>query len=110
MDIYDHQDIFINILKYAFGFKSHLLSDAPQDVEITAFNRDNSVQINCVLMDVSRKARKIADFNVGYKCNNKPKKVVLMPDRTEIPFDYKDGMVHFEVNNMKIHCMYEIEF
>lgn len=110
MDIYDHQDIFINILKYVFGFKSNLLSDAPQDVEITAFDRKKSIQINCVLIDVSRKARKIADFSVSYKCDNKPQRIVKMPDKTKIPFTYKDGMVHFEVNNMKIHCMYEIEF
>ena len=33
-----------------------------------------------------------------------------MPDKTEIPFEYSDNTVSFEVNNMKIYCMYEIEF
>ena len=110
MDIYDHQNIFINILKNLLGLKSKLISDAPDDVEITAFNRDDGIQINCVLMNDSYKARKIADFTVGFKCDKQPKRVVLMPDKTEIPFEYSDNTVSFEVNNMKIYCMYEIEF
>ena len=110
MDIYDHRNIFVNILKYLFDFESILISDAPEDVEFTVYNRENFVQINCVLMNDSYIARKIADFSIEFKCDRRPKKVVLMPDRTEIPFEYFDNAVSFKVNNMKIYCMYEIEF
>lgn len=110
VDIYDHRQIFVNLLKSVFGFKSKLSSDADEDIEITAFEEEDSVQINAVLLNASFKARKVAPFNIIFKCMKKPKKVTLLPNGEEISFTFEDDSVNFEVNNFKIFSMYKIYF
>jgi len=110
IEIYDHRRIFVNLLKGVFGFEPRLLSDADEDIEITAFEEENSVQLCAVLLNTSYKARKVAPFNVSFKCEKKPKKVTLLPCGKEIDFTFEDNRINFEIGDLKIFAMYNIQF
>ena len=110
IDVYDHRRIFVNLLQNIFGFESSLKSSADEDIEITAYETENSLQINIVLLNTSYRARKIADFTVSIDCPKKPAGVVLLPEGREIPYKVSKKTVCFEVNDLEIYNMYEIKF
>jgi len=107
---YDHKRILINILKNFLDFNSVLETDTDEDVEITAFETKNGLQLNAVLLNSAYKARRVCDFDISYECDKKPSKVLLMPDNKEIPFNYDNGKIKFKVENLKLFKMYNIEF
>lgn len=107
--IYDHRNIFVNLIKKYLGFKSVLQTDADEDIEITAFRTNNGIQVNTVLLNTSYKARKVADFEISIYCSKKPAKVVLLPEKKDVEFSYEDEKVTFKVKDMKLFNMYSIE-
>ena len=109
VSLYDHKRIFINLLKDIFGFVPTIVSDAPKDVEITAFSSDNSILVNTVLLNTDYKARRVEDFTISINCGTAPKKVCLLPENKEIPFSSDANTVTFKSQNMKIFNMYRIE-
>lgn len=110
MPLYEYKIIFVNLLKDFLGFKSSVVSDAPRDVEITLFKTENSVLLNTVLLNTEYKARVAEDFSVNITCDQKPKKVFLLPDMKEFPCTIDENTVTVNSKNMDIFNMYKIVF
>lgn len=110
IELYDYRHIFINLLKYVSNFTPTISSNAPDDVIITAFETDDSILINTVLINDKHKARKVEPFFISYRCNKLPEGVSVIPSKDAIPFAFDGEKIYFESHNMKIFNMYEIKF
>lgn len=107
---YQCGEVFINLIDKEFPFEKTFVSDAPQDVEITVFKDKNSVTVSSVLMCTSSKARHTETFTVAVKSENKPYKLINLPDESDCDFEYKNGYVKYTVDNLKIFDMKKIIF
>lgn len=110
VELYDHRRIFTNLLRDVLGFTSTVISNAPKDVEITLFKTNDGLLVNTVLLNTDYKARKVEDFEISIKCNKTPQKVLLLPEKREIPFMADGDIVTVKSENMKIFNMYKIQF
>lgn len=106
---YDYRRIFLNLLRMLPGFAPSLRTDAPEDVELTMFRREDALQVNAVLLNERHTARRVEDFTVTVPLTQEPRGVYRMPERGAIPFRYADGEVTFPVERMHIFAMYEIQ-
>lgn len=100
--------VLMNLLKGVFAPELTVASDAPRDVEVTAFEVGNSIQVNAVLLNEEYEARKVEAFHIWVRCETCPKAVKTLPDKNEISFEYRNGLVEFSVNNLDIFNMFEI--
>ncbi len=106
----DHRDVVLSLLRMKLGLTPTVASDASRDVEITAFERENRLQINAVLLNNDQYARRVADFEISVRCDRTPRGVRIMPNGEEIGFAYDGETVSFRVRDFEIFRMYEIEF
>lgn len=107
INLYEYRRVFLSLLKYAFGYESTVVSDAPKDVEIISFKTDDSILVSTVLLNEDYKARKLESFYIAIKAD-KPCDVLLLPEEKSIPFKYEDGFVKFESEKNEIFNMYKI--
>ena len=107
---YDTRRIFINLLYDILGFSPTVKSDAPKDVELVTFQCHDYMLLSTVVMNMDYKARKIDDFSIYIKCEKEPESVLLLPHNEKIPFNYKNGVLSFNSEHLKIFKMYKIQF
>jgi len=108
--IYDYRDILISLLEYGTGAQFTLTSDAPDDVEITAFEDGNSTIVHAVLFNTKKVARRVGDVAVAFKCSRKPKRVVCVPEGKETKFELNENTVSFTIDQTNVFKTYQIEF
>ena len=109
-DLYDCRNVFVNLLKYASRLDSTLVSDAAEDIEITAFKTESSLLVNAVLMNRRETARRVEDINVSIKTDFVPTSLKVLPDNEEeVPFNYDGERVSFSIKGLKIFKMIEIK-
>lgn len=105
---YDYRNVFVNLIKKFFGFEPTITSDAPKDVEIVSFKTEDALLLSAVLLNEDCRARKVAAFSIGVVSGKKPEHVFLLPQKEDIPFQYRDGKVWFQCEDLKIFHMYQI--
>ncbi len=110
LDMYDYRIVFVNILKIFFGYEPTVKSDAPKDVEILSYTCDNEIYVNVVQLNSDYTARKIAKFGISLKCGVSPKKVCVLPEEKEIPFEFSDGVVTVEIEKLDCFEMLKLSF
>lgn len=109
VEFYDYNRIFINLMNNVLKLSPTVVSDAPKDVEITAFTTEDSVLVNTVLLNTDYKARKVEDFKISVICEKTPVGVCLLPESIDVPCTIDGNTITFESKNMKIFNMYKIE-
>ena len=110
IELYEHRQIFADILKQFFCLRSTIISDAPKDVEVTVFKTDHSLLVNTVLINHDRNARKVEDFTVSVVCDQPPKALALLPQGTDQDCTICANTISFRVSSMGIFKMFEIRF
>ena len=105
-----YKNLFYELLKQELNLEQTIRSDAPYDVEVTGYQEEKAIQICTVLLNEHEKARKVEDFHVFIKCNERPSAVVILPERKEMSFQYQDGEVAFTVSSLDMFAMYQVEF
>ena len=102
----EHRQAFLNLLHF-FGKPDYFFSsDAPVNVDITAFRNENSVTVNLVVMDEEAITRPALPFTVKVRC--KAKQVLLLPEKTSVDFRIADGCTVFTTRQTDIFDMYEL--
>lgn len=104
----EYKRAFYLLLKHVLEPRQTIVTDAPRDVEVIGFKKENAIQINVVLLNEDEKARKVEDIRISVKCDKSPKQVILLPEKQSISFQYGNGMVSFTVSDLDIFAMYEI--
>ncbi len=110
VDLDDDRRILLRLLFRAAAFSPTLTSDAPDDVEITAFADTDRLLIHTVQLNTKQIARKLADFSITVRGTQKPDRVLRLPERTEIPCTVQDHTVTFSVKDPTVFGMYEIRY
>lgn len=110
IEAYNYRTVFTEVIKEFFSFVPTVVSDAPRDVEITAFENDNEIYINTVLLCDDDKARKVEPFEIKVRCESIPGKIELLPDKKAVPFEHLDGYAVFESQTNGIFGMYKLIF
>ena len=106
---YDTKKVFLQLLQAFLHLSPTVTSDAPKDVELTAFRTEHGLQLNAVLLNEEERARKTTDFSVTVTCDFAPKSVTKLPDRQPVEADIKGNSLCFPVKNLGIFAMYEIK-
>ena len=110
VNFYSYRDIFTSLIQSVSGIDPSFSSDAPEDVEITAFKAESSILVNTVTISNKSKIRKTPPFTITVKCDTPPKSINLLPQNKEISFELTDAAVSFTVEDMHIFKMFEIKF
>lgn len=105
---YQYGEIFIDLIKDILNLNQSIMSDAPDDVEITAFESEDNITVSAVQYCTGKTARYIEPFYVEIVTDKQPKKILNLPDETECEFEYSDGKIRYTINNLKIFDMKKI--
>ena len=106
---YEYRQIFLSLLGL-FGVPYSIESDAPRQVEITAFHDKKRAVLHTVVMNEDEFSMKIAPFEVRLNVSGMPKRVHAVAADVDIPFVFEDGKVRFECLAFEHHEVYVIEF
>ena len=107
MQYEEYRRIFLKLLHFGVERKYFFESDAPVNVELTAFVSDGSVTVNAVVMDEEVVSTSVAPFAVSVDVL--AKSVKLLPEGKEIPFTVKNGRTEFSTRKLHIFDMYQLE-
>lgn len=108
VDMYDYRRIFLNVIKNQFRLRNTVIAEAPKDVEITVFHQEKACLVNLVQLNEDYKARKIEKIRVSVLCREKPLRLLCIPEKREVRFEYRNEYVTFEVENLDIFAMYQL--
>ena len=103
----EYRRIFLNLLHLKARPDYFFYSDAPKNVELTAFKSDKSTTLNVVVMDEETESAPIAPFTLKVKAN--AASVRLLPSGEELPFTHEGEYILFKTRTTKIFDMYEIK-
>lgn len=106
---YHYEELFAQFICSVFDYEPSVKTDAPIDLEVITFKTENGYQLNTVQLFDEGKARKLYDFDIALKTQEKPKKIVRVGDGREMEAEFSDGFVKIHVDKMGIFEMYEIK-
>lgn len=105
----EYGDILLNLVERAIGeYKHSFTSDAPGNVEITLFEDNGEMLVNCTSLASGYKSYPVSPFKIRVKRNERPDRVELLPGGEAVSFNYSDGYVEFETRTLNIFDMYRI--
>lgn len=103
----EYRQIFLNLLHLKGKPDYFFKSDAPVNVELTAFENEGSITLHAVVLDEETVTTPAAPFTVRIKAA--AKSVRLLPGREEIPFTVENGETVFQTKQLQIFDLYEIK-
>ena len=106
--LYDYRNAFVRLLTNILGYTPTLASDAPYDVELSAFRDGHRILLSSVLLTEEEKARRIEDFSVTVRCGFVPKRVRLLPEGRAIPAEISGDALTFTLSSPRLFEMMEI--
>ena len=109
VDIYEYGKIFTNLMSlfhpaYAFS------STASKHVELTMFRQENRILVHAVHMTEDEYVTDEPAFTVSISTATPPKQVLLAPENTPVPFEYRDGCTTFTARSLHIYDLYLLQF
>ena len=107
--LYDYREIFAALIKKLSGKSFVSDSDAPDDVEITAFETEGGVILHSVLLNTKKVARHVGKINVSLQLKGPAKEVIGIPDGAPIEFMTDGCSVSFAIDQNEIFKTYEIK-
>ena len=105
----NYRRIVRNVLTFA-GLSPTLKTSAPEAVEVITYEKENALQINLAHLNEDEEAVTVASVDVSLKCDREAKRVLLLPERKEMPFTQNGNELSFKTRELRIFDMYEIEF
>ncbi len=108
---YEYGEIFYNLIKLMLpDYRPSFKSNAPECVEITAFEHDGYKTVNFVSLDEKPVMDTLPSFKVSVLSKIAPKAVKSLPDERDVEFTYENEYVSFDVDAFKIFKMYKLEY
>ena len=106
----EHGDILLSLLRrFADLDKPSFKTDAPDNVELTLFEGEGEMLVNCTVLHAGSRSYPVSPFSVRVRCETVPHSVALLPAGEHITFTYENGYVCFEARKLNIFDMYRIE-
>ena len=108
MDFPEYGDILLSLLQFVRPTAFAFTSNAPSNVEITAFRNPDSMTVNAVALWDDTVSIPVPSFEIRVKTDTTPQKVTLLPDGDAVPFAYENGYTVFQTRTLHIYDMYQI--
>ena len=106
-----YRKIVMNIInRYVDVSSFDFFAEAPGMIEAVAYSDGVNWQISFSNVGDAEDGRIISPFNVRIKTDKVPKRVILLPEEKDIPFENKEGAVIFKTEEMDLFAMYSVEF
>ena len=77
-------------------------------MEITLFDDEDALLVSAVRLCNEAVSPAVSSFALSVQTERTPRKVLLLPQKTEIPFAYADGRCAFDVPDFRILSMIQI--
>lgn len=103
----EYRRIFLRLIHMKGEPDYFFYTDAPVNVELTAFRNTNSTTVNVTVFDNEAFATPVAPFHI--KIRAEALAVYQLPERKELPFIVKKGYTVFQTDTIRIFSMYEIK-
>ena len=104
----EFRQIFRKLLELGIPPVYSFRSDAPANVELTAFRTPEYWTVNLSVLQEEAEAVPVPPFTVEVKTPTPPQAVTRLPDGMQIPFTYRDGYAVFRTETCRIFDMYQI--
>jgi len=104
----EYRQLFLSILRHYTAMTPTFSSDAPVNVEITAFRNKNDITVNAVILCKETHSVPAQPFTIRIRTNTQPERIQKLPELAEIPFIWNDGYVEFRTEIVDIFAMYRI--
>ncbi len=99
--------IFLNLLRL-IGMRPRLETSASRIVEIVVMKDEMGLRVSAVRLSDEFDG-KLPAFEVNIQSDQAPEKVMLLPDETDIPFEYADGWIRFQARALDTFDMYRLQ-
>ena len=106
---YEYRQIFLSLLGL-FGETYSLETNAPRQVEITAFCDAARMILHTIVMNEDEFSVRVAPFSIGLRADHEPKRIRAIAADKDVPFRFEDGKVKFESLSFEYHELYVIEY
>lgn len=112
---YQMRDFFAEIAKSVYAEK--MVKTNTHFVEIILTEKDGREFVQTVNLETGKKHIDIKSFDeilplrnvkLSYLRAKKPNKIMRYPENTEVAFTYENGRVEFELDELKIHSIFEM--
>lgn len=107
---YEYRNVFTALAENVLGFESTVRSDAPENVEIVIHRDGNDLLCSAVQLVENERARKVCDFTIEIRTEQKPAEIELLNKNQTVAFAYENKTVKFACSNLEIFDMYKIKF
>ena len=107
-----HKHVFAGLIELLYGPQRPLRTTAPAFVQFTLFadQAHHCQYLNAVSVQEHTPLLPPGDFRVQVRMDKAVRRVLLLPDESEVPFVCSDGQLDFPVENMEMFRMYRIEW
>ena len=105
---YTCDEAYVNLLKTMHS-DFVFTANAPKCVEFILFDDKDKLYFSAVNLQNDFEVLPIFNVTARVKCGKPPKAVRLLPGSTNVKFEYADGYAQFNIKELKILNMYEIE-
>lgn len=107
-----HKKLFVSLILGFMG-EPALLTDAPRQVELISFKRENDILISAVDLLCTDELLPVRGFKVNIT-TPRPSKVIRLAGRntpdTDLEFEYSDGKTSFYIDGLVMFDMFRIMF
>lgn len=108
--ISDYKQILLHLIYGSLPQERRtVVSNAPRDVEIISFRADHEIMIGTVHLSEADDITCLPGFEMKIATAAKPKEILKLPDKKQIPFRYEDGYSIFQTDELHILNMYQIK-
>ncbi len=107
----EYRRVFLSLLllgqkKNSFSFSSN----APANVEITAFKTKEDITVNTVVLSNETISPAVGPFEIKVHTEQAPQQVLLLSKKKALPFSFADGFTTFRTRRFHIFEEYQILF
>ena len=106
---YQHRKIFARLIMDLLDKPSFSAEGAPEVVELVMFEDADAKYLSIINLQDTFEVINVHGFNTYVKMDAAPKRVLLLPTKEELSFEYVDGYAKIPVNNLHIFKMLVIE-
>ena len=99
----------MNIIESVSNQKYSVYSDAPYNVELVSYKNEDSFTVNASVLCEEIRSTPVSPFEIRLKTDMKPSRVMLLPEKTDIPFSFENGYTIFKTRTLNIFDMYKIQ-
>ena len=104
----EYRQIWLKLLDDTGALERTLLSDAPENVELTVFEEEYGCTLHAAVLCEESRSTPAPSFEVRLRVDAPVSGVCRMPEKTPVAFECREGWVVFRTEALHIFDMYQV--